>query len=112
VRLREAVNKALRNVGRVVLLTFVIIYLLIDLIFLSITRPIRRRLMALPWLRDFRAEVGSLNRYAALLLLLVPWLILEPLKPFSIVHRSVYPQTSSQCHAADGRQRSDQTYPA
>jgi hypothetical protein len=69
----------------VVLLAFVIIYLLIDLIFLSILRPIRRRLMALPWLRDFRAEVGSLNRYAALLLLLVPWLILEPLKPFSIV---------------------------
>jgi hypothetical protein len=85
VTLREEVNKALSNVGRVVLLTFVIVYLLIDLIFLSIMRPIRRRLMALPWLRDFRAEVGSLNRYAALLLLLVPWLILEPLKPFSIV---------------------------
>ena len=48
--LLEEVKKALRNVGRVVLLTLVIIYLLFDLIFLSIMRPIRRRLMALPWL--------------------------------------------------------------
>src|SRR5580704_17440162 len=30
----------------------------------------------------------------------------------AVQHRSVYPQTSSQCHAADRRQRSDQTYPA
>jgi hypothetical protein len=85
VSLRDAFHKTESNVGRVILLTFVIIYLLIDLIFLSIMRPLRRRLLALPWLRNFRAKLGSLNRYFALFLLLVPWLILEPLKPVSII---------------------------
>jgi hypothetical protein len=85
VSLRDKARQTVSNVGRAILLTFVIIYLLIDLIFLSIMRPLRRRLLALPWLRNFRTEIGSLNRYSALLLLLVPWLILEPLKPLSIV---------------------------
>jgi hypothetical protein len=85
VTLRDRVRKTVSNVGGVVLLTFVIIYLLIDLIFLSIMRPLRRRLLALSWLMNFRAKLDSLNRYSALLLLLVPWVILEPLKPLSII---------------------------
>src|ERR1700722_1488239 len=85
VSLRDKARQTVSNVGRALLLTFVIIYLLIDLIFLSILRPLRRRLLVLPWLRNFRTKLGSLNRYSALFLLLVPWLILEPLKPLSIV---------------------------
>jgi hypothetical protein len=41
--------------------------------------------MALKWLARVREWVGRLNRYFALLLLLVPWLILEPIKPIGFL---------------------------
>jgi hypothetical protein len=79
------VPKFLRYVVRAGLLTVAILYFLIDLIFLSIVRPLRRHLMALRWVRRLRGWVGTLNRYAALLLLVVPWLILEPIKPLGFI---------------------------
>jgi hypothetical protein len=75
----------LRRGARAVLLTVAVLYFLIDLIFLSVVRPLRRRIMALSWMRKSREWVGQLNRYAALLLLLVPWLILEPIKPIGFL---------------------------
>jgi hypothetical protein len=63
----------------------VFLYFLIDLIFSPVIRPLLRRLQALMWVRSLRAWVGGLNRNAALLLLLVPWLILEPIKPVGFV---------------------------
>ena len=41
--------------------------------------------MALNWVKRLREWAGRLNRYSALLLLLVPWLILEPIKPIGFV---------------------------
>jgi len=70
----------LRYFARAVGLTIAVLYFLIDLIFLSVVRPLRRRLIALKRVRRLREWVSTLNRYAALLLLLVPWLILEPIK--------------------------------
>ena len=64
---------------------FAVLYFVIDALFLSILRPLRRRLMALEARQGLAAWVGGLNRYAALLLLLVPWLILEPLKPIGFL---------------------------
>ena len=61
---------------RGVLLTVAVLYFLIGLIFLSIVRPLRRYLMALNWVRRLRGWIGTLNRYAALILLVVPWLII------------------------------------
>jgi len=71
----------LRYFARAVGLTIAVLYFLIDLIFLSVVRPLRRRLIALKRVRRLREWVSTLNRYAALLFLLVPWLILEPIKP-------------------------------
>src|SRR5579859_658874 len=81
----DRVPKVLRYVVRAALLTVAVLYFLIDLIFLSIVRPLRRRLMALKWVTRLRGWVGTLNRYAALLLLVVPWLILEPIKPLGFI---------------------------
>jgi hypothetical protein len=81
----DRVAKALRYAVRAVLLAIAVLYFLIDLIFLSFVRPLRRRLMALKWIRGLRGWVGTLNRYAALLLLVVPWLILEPIKPLGFI---------------------------
>ena len=41
--------------------------------------------MALHCVHRMREWVGSTNRYTALLLLLVPWLILEPIKPIGFL---------------------------
>jgi hypothetical protein len=70
---------------RAVLIAFATLYFLIDLIFLSVLRPLRRRLMALRLMLRLRAWVATLNRYAALMLLIVPWLILEPIKPIGFL---------------------------
>ncbi len=74
-----------RRVARAVLFAIVTLYFLIDLIFLSVVRPLRRRIMALRWMERLSARVERLDRYAALLLLLVPWLLLEPIKPIGIL---------------------------
>jgi hypothetical protein len=81
VRAREL----LRRIGRAILLVIATLYFLIDLIFLSAVRPLRRRITGLPWIRRLTARVERLNRYAALVLLLVPWLALEPVKPLGVL---------------------------
>ena len=82
--MRHRLHQILRYVLRAVLVTIAVLYFLIDLLFFSILRPLRRRLMALRLLQRMHDWVGTLNRYAALMLLLVPWLILEPVKPIAI----------------------------
>lgn len=81
----DHIHKVLRYAARAILLTVVFLYFLIDLIFFSIMRLLRRCLMTLNWVKRLREWVGRLNRYSALLLLLVPWLILEPTKPIGFL---------------------------
>jgi hypothetical protein len=81
----DRVLKFLRHVARAILLAVVALYFLIELIFFSVIRPLRRLLLTLKWLRRLREWVGGLNRYAALILLLVPWLVLEPIKPLGFL---------------------------
>ena len=57
-------REVLRRSARAILLTGAVLYFLIDLIFLSVVRPLRRRIMALSWMRKSREWVGNLNRYA------------------------------------------------
>ena len=83
--MNDRFHKILRYLARAILLTIAILYFLIDLIFFSVIRPLRRRVMALRWLKGLREWAGSLNRYAALLLLVVPWLVLEPVKPIAFL---------------------------
>ena len=79
------ITRVLRPLARAILLTIATLYFLIDLIFYSIVRPLRRGIMALRWVGRLREWVTGLNRYAALLLLLVPWLMLEPIKPIGFL---------------------------
>ena len=81
----DRIRRFPRYAARAILLAVVVLYFLIDLIFLSVVRPLRRRLMALKWIRQLREWVGTLNRYIALILLVVPWLILEPIKPLGFI---------------------------
>jgi hypothetical protein len=81
----DRIHQVLRYATKTILLSVVFLYFLIDLIFFSAISPLRRRLQALKWVRRLRDWVGNLNRYAALLLLVVPWLILEPIKPIGFL---------------------------
>ena len=83
--MNDRIRKVLRYLARAILLAIAILYFLIDLIFFSVVRPLRRRIMALRWARVLREWVAGLNRYAALLLLVVPWLVLEPIKPMAFL---------------------------
>src|SRR5262249_28352890 len=77
--------KAIRHVLRAILVAIAVLYFLIDLLFLSVLRPLRQRLMFWRVVQRLRAWVATWNRYAALLLLIVPWLILEPIKPIAFL---------------------------
>jgi hypothetical protein len=79
----------IRRVGREIVLAFALVYFLLDVFFLSLVRPIRQHVMAWRWVKRMREWVMTLDPYMALCLLLVPWLILEPLKPlgFLLFHR-------------------------
>src|SRR5512135_807598 len=83
--MNDRLRSLLRYVVKAVLITIAVLYFLIDLVFLSVLRPLRRRFMALRLVQRMRAWVATLNRYWALLLLLVPWLILEPIKPIGFL---------------------------
>lgn len=82
--MQHSLRRIARYVLRAILLALAVLYFLIDLLFLSLLRPLRRRLMALRLLQRLRESVATWNRYAALLLLLVPWAILEPVKPIAL----------------------------
>ena len=75
----------MRRLPRDALTVAAVVYFLIDLVFLSVLRPLRRRLMTLRPMLRLRLWIEGLNRYVALLLLLIPWAILEPVKPLAVV---------------------------
>src|ERR1044071_3583668 len=78
-------RKVARYVLRAILVAIAVVYFLIDLLFLSVLRPLRQRLMSWRVIQGLRTWVATWNRYAALLLLIVPWLILEPVKPIAFL---------------------------
>ena len=78
-------HRIARRIGHAIILTIAVLYFLIDALFLSIFRPLRRRLMALASRQKLAVWVVGMKRYLVLTLLLVPWLILEPLKPIGFL---------------------------
>jgi hypothetical protein len=81
----NTLHRAAKRIFNAILLTMGVLYFLIDALFLSILRPLRRRLMAWHLRQKLSVWIGSLNRYVVLLLLVIPWLILEPLKPIGFL---------------------------
>jgi len=96
-------RQASRRVIRTILLTIAALYFLIDLIFFSVVLPLRRRIMALSWMRRSREWVGNLNRYAALLLLGRAVADSRAYQTNRLL--PLLTQASSRCHAAYRRRR-------
>ena len=75
------------------------IYFLVDALFLTLARPIARRLADL-WIFDrLRTWIVSLRPYPTLALFMVPVLVLEPVKPVA-----AYLTATGQLNLAVGRE--------
>jgi hypothetical protein len=61
-----------------------ILYFAVDALFLSIFRPVAARLSQSPLLALLAALLGKLGAYPTLALLLVPVVVLEPVKPIGL----------------------------
>lgn len=59
------------------------IYFVIDALALSILKPLVRQIANLKLFRFITRWIASLGRYPTLLLLMIPLILLEPIKPFS-----------------------------
>ena len=71
---RNKLRQMRRRMGHAVLYAIAAAYLIVDLLFLSFIRPLRRRLIGGGRLHGW---IEGLNRYVALSLVLVPLAILE-----------------------------------
>lgn len=77
-------RRVLRLVFAPVAIVLAILYFLIDGIVLSLLRPLMRRLAAWMPLARLREWVATLGPYPTLALVLVPIIVLEPLKPVAL----------------------------
>ena len=76
--LRATLRLIWRRIGWAILYAIAAVYFTVDLAFLSLIRPLRRRLLGGGRIHGW---IDGLNCYAALSLVLVPLAILEPVKP-------------------------------
>jgi hypothetical protein len=74
-------NRLLRRLSTPIVIVLTILYLLIDALFLWIIQPFVGRLAHLAILARLRRWVESLGPYPTLALLIVPIIVLEPVKP-------------------------------
>jgi hypothetical protein len=75
-------RRILRLIAMPVVVTLAILYFVIDGLFLSMIKPIARRVARLPVFGGLARWAGGLGPYATLALFLLPLIVLEPLKPF------------------------------
>ena len=71
----------LKRIGHWLVIGVATLWLVIDVLFLSIVRPIREHIMAWWWMQKLRKWVCALGPHSSLALFLIPLLVLEPVKP-------------------------------
>lgn len=81
---RGPLLSALRAVGRFVVTVAVVVYTILDELLFPLLRPALRWLASLRLFELLGAAIGRLPPYAALVLLAVPFVLIEPLKLFAI----------------------------
>jgi hypothetical protein len=74
---RQNIGKALKPV----IITFAALYFLIDALFFSLIKPLGIWLAKLPIFDRIGSWVRSLSPYATLVLFIIPFVLLEPIKP-------------------------------
>jgi len=74
---RQNIGKALKPV----IITFAALYFLIDALFFSLIKPLGTWLAKLPIFDRIGSWVRSLSPYSTLVLFIIPFVLLEPIKP-------------------------------
>jgi hypothetical protein len=69
------------RLGHWIMMTAATLWLLIDIVFLAVIRPIREHIMRWRWMQAARTWVCALGPYASLAVFVIPLIILEPVKP-------------------------------
>ncbi|MDB5541259.1 MAG: hypothetical protein JWQ89_2986 [Devosia sp.] len=77
-------RRVLRAIGRAIVIVAVVIYTLLDDLLFPLFRPLIRRLGELRLFQRLGDLIASLPPYAVLVLLAVPFVILEPAKLFAV----------------------------
>jgi hypothetical protein len=77
-----------RSIWKTIFTPFVVaaasIYFMVDAVFLSIIKPLSRRLARLPIFAALANWIASLGPYTTLALFVVPLVLLEPVKPVGV----------------------------
>lgn len=81
---RTMVRRWIKRLATPIVVAVAVIYFLIDVLVLSLLRPLLERIAALRSLARVRAWIESLGPYPTLALLLVPIILLEPVKPVGL----------------------------
>ena len=77
-------KRIIRKIFTPIAVVLAVIYFLIDALFLAIVKPLAHWIASLPIFPRLHAWVESRDRYTTLVLFLIPWLFLEPVKPLGI----------------------------
>lgn len=75
------IRRILRLIFTPVAIALAILYFLVDAVVLSLVRPLMRRVAGWPPIARFAAWTATLGPYPTLIMVLVPIVLLEPLKP-------------------------------
>jgi hypothetical protein len=70
-----------QNIVKPVIITFAALYFLIDALFFSLIKPLGTWLAKLPIFDRIGSWVRSLSPYSTLVLFIIPFVLLEPIKP-------------------------------
>lgn len=77
-------RRVARFVGRLVVTVAVVVYTILDQLLFPLLRPLLRWLSGLRFFESLGAAIGRLPPYVVLILLAVPFAIIEPLKVFAL----------------------------
>ena len=86
--------RTFRSIGHALLVAVAFLYFVIDLLFLSL---VRRQIGTWRWVQAARRWIETLGPHTSLLVLIIPWVILEPIKPIGLVvfhHRHILAGTA------------------
>lgn len=88
--------RILRRIGHGIIVVIAVLWFLIDVVFLSMVRPLRDYITRWRWVQTIRTWVCTLGPYGSLVVVAIPFLLLEPVKPLGALlfhhghHRSAF----------------------
>lgn len=77
----ETLIRILRRIGHGVIVAIAVLWFFLDVLFLSLVRPLRDHITRWWWVQKMHTWVCTLGPYGSLAVFAIPLLLLEPVKP-------------------------------